>query len=307
MSYLSSETGRTLEAARRNYAGFPNVCGISFGSKYSGGRRLDGISAVQFFVTHKVPPTELSRQLPRYVFQRGADGTPQRDQQIPTDVIELANLKLCCCSGDGIGNEMGVKGSVTIIFSDPVAPPRTLLITCSHVAGDLSGRDRLFDLSGGTDPCFFEATTVAFTRLEAGMLTYDVAVAEVTGIGDFHPLAVRGLNQVFTRFADAEDLAPHRKLDCQSRVSGRRSLSLESHATELRGIQTGEFGEIAVSNIFACRGVAIEGDSGGIVFAGDCAVGIIVASADDNWVFIHLLKDAIAHLEAVSGIPLRVF
>ncbi|MEL7111231.1 MAG: hypothetical protein AAGL99_18405, partial [Pseudomonadota bacterium] len=60
-------------------------------------------------------------------------------------------------------------------------------------------------------------------------------------------------------------------------------------------------------NLYACKGRVEPGDSGGIVYSGDQAVGMIVAKADDDWVFIHALSDAIAFLAAAASIDIEVF
>ena len=89
---MDSGERRARDLANENYRYFPNVCGVGFGSKFTDGARLENVRSIQFFVTGKIAPEELTRPLPRFVYARRADGTLDRDRKYPTDVIDIGTL-----------------------------------------------------------------------------------------------------------------------------------------------------------------------------------------------------------------------
>lgn len=189
-----------VEGAIRNYRHYPNVCGVSFGSKFSDGIIDPVQSAIQFFVTEKVPLEDLKKKLPRFVYARYSDGSLDRNRKLVTDVIELVNLELCCAAGDEIASG-GVNGTATLIFQNKTIDDRTLVLTCSHVLGGLdespSPNDRMV---GGNDDCLFVAQTIGNSTVEDGVLEYDIAIGEVTSIDDeFEELQIAGETIVLDR------------------------------------------------------------------------------------------------------------
>ena len=138
----------------------PNVCGVSFGSKFSDGQKLVESEAVQFFVTQKIADADLKRSLPSYVFRRNQDGTVDRSDRIPTDVIELQNLELCCRAGNEI-SQSPYSGSVALIFRDKAAMDDVYALTCAHVVGDLTSTTGIGgEFVGGDTNCQFTADVV---------------------------------------------------------------------------------------------------------------------------------------------------
>jgi len=123
---------------------------------------------------------------------------------------------------------------------------------------------------------------------------------------DFRDLG-RDLNNAFTSFGDESDLVRDAILDCRSPLSGPRTLAVQSDVTTFRDVATPDSETITIRNLYACKGRAERGDSGAIVFNDDRAVGIVVAKADDDWVFIHALAPAIDNLSALLGEPLICF
>lgn len=304
---LSSVIEKTLRATSRNYKSFRGVCGVSFGAKISNGEIQEGIQAVQFFVSEKLDPDKLARHLPRHVFERTLEGKVDRDTKIPTDVIELKNLKLCCYSGDGLGNQFGAEGSIALIFENRADAGKPMLISCSHVATDLVTPDDSFELSGGGDGCFFQATTTAHTTVSDGVLEFDIALAEITEISELQPLELRALRGQFTDFLSPDEFNQGDALDCQSSRANDHSIEVQSSVTTFKNVSTEDAGDITVNNLYACRGEVAEGDSGGLVYFEKSVVGIIVAKADDGWVFIHALNEAIDFLQSQTGVEVGIF
>lgn len=304
---LSQDIAATIDAAAKNYRNYPGVCGVSYGAKYSDGVLQEGVEAVQFFVTEKTDLNDLPRKLPKYVFRRSEDGELNRDSQIPTDVIELKNLQLCCQAGDGVGNEFGAEGSVALFFENQADGGRAMLATCSHVASDLLSAGQTFEVSGGGNGCFFLASTAAFTVVEGDFLEFDIAVADITQIDELAPNEVRGDDGPLIGFADPASFIQGDVFACRSDRQGAHEIVLQSAATTFRDVEADGIGLITVANLYACQGIVERGDSGGIVYVGDLAVGFIVAKADDGWVFIHALVDAFAFLATRTGFAVEVF
>jgi hypothetical protein len=82
---------------------------------------------------------------------------------------------------------------------------------------------------------------------------------------------------------------------------------VESLATDFDEVKTPTGDTISVGNLFACTGIAEKGDSGGIVFAGTKAAGIVVARSKNGWVLLHRLEDAVRHLSSIIGRPVDCF
>jgi hypothetical protein len=298
---------RALDLARDNYRHFPHVRGVGFGSKFTDGARVADVQSVQFFVTRKIADEDLARSLPRFVYARRPDGTLDRDRTIPTDVIEIGDLELCCAAGDRL-DRVGASGSAALIFKNKTADGRLLVITCSHVVGDLSRSPQQAQLVGGSQACQFQASIVANTVVQQGRLEFDVALGDIFAHdSNLTELTVSGTQIVLDGFADEAALAPPSDLFCVSPESGHRAVHVESMPTEFREIDAGDGTRVAIGNLIACKADAVKGDSGGIVFAGSKAAGIVVARGGNGWLLMHPLEDAIGHLATIADMQLRCF
>lgn len=299
---------RALEQAKENYRYYPQVYGIGFGSKFSGGARLANVQSIQFFVARKIADEDLAKPLPRFVYARHPDGTLDRDRAIATDVIETGTIELCCAAGDRVSRH-GADGCTTLIFRNKTADARLLMLTCSHVVGDdLSVTPQPVTLLGGTQACEFQASVISNTVLKQGRLEFDMALAEISAHDpDLTELAVADTGIVLDGFLGNGGFAAGSGLDCVSPESGRRLITVESISTEFRNVNAAGGLQISVGNLIACKGEAVEGDSGGIVFSGSKAGGIVVARGSEGWVFIHPLQNAVSHLAAVAGMQLTCF
>jgi len=309
-SIAPTRVNTTIAACRNTYQKYPNVCGISVGNKYEDGEPNKGVQAVQVFVSEKIlDETVLEKVVPKYVYERFKSGAVNRSKRIETDVIELKNLQTCCAAAGDPIETLGQRGTTTLIFADKDQVDIVLLLlTCSHVVGDLMASPaNLETLVGGVEDCFVFAEIFANTVLKDERLEFDLALCLVTDIDSgFVDLAVRGETHVLSSFALAESMLKDSVYSCVFPISGETSLVLESFPTEFSGIDTGDR-LISIGNLYACRGVATSGDSGGIVYAGDQAVGILVAKADDDWVLIHSLSDAVSWFQENTGIQFSVF
>jgi hypothetical protein len=300
---------KVIEAAYKNYKRYPNVCGISHGAKFSDGQRNSSIkNAVQFFVSKKIGNKEdLKKTLPGFVYGRNKQGKVDKSVKIPTDVIELQNLELCCLSGNEVSTSTGARGSINLIFENQVGDPSVLILTCSHVAGDMTFSPLADELRGGNMDCQFQANVIANTVVLDGEVEYDIAVAQPFNVFGTADQLTSTANVQFTGFGIAEDYKEGTVLECHSLMSEVHNIRIESEESFFENILTPEGNQVIVHNLLACTGIVERGDSGGIVYRDDRAVGIIVAKADDNWVFIHPLENAVNHLSDLSGLGIECF
>jgi len=299
---------RTAAQSRANYGGFRNVVGVSVGSKFTGGRREPGSRCVQFFVSRKVPVEDLRRPLPRYVYLRTRDGALDRSERLRTDVIELRNLRVCCGAGSKVAR-VGGEGTVTLMFRDRLpGSDKVYAITCSHVVSDLhDAHPANRTVVGGNDTCLFIGDTVGATTLAGGDLEYDVGLIEVRDPdAAFDYLGVSGRAVSLAGLRPAEAIALDDQYECAFPVSGTTRATVESLQTTLNGVAVGDT-SISIGNLIAAKGRAQPGDSGGLLYSGDKAAGILVAQADGDWLFFHPLTDAITHLKADLDIDFEIF
>ncbi len=304
------ELEATLDGVQGNYRYFANVCGVAYGTKFSDGAPLIDTPSVQFFVSEKRPEQELAKSLPKFVYGRSQTGVIDRAVRIPTDVIELRNLEMCCFAGNEVARVGGSTGSVALMFENKTADRKQFVVTCAHVAGDLEHVSSDAEIRGGQPipgGCLFRAHVVASTLANNGQLEYDVAIGEVFSASEFFDLGLANSSVTLTQFGTDSDQERDSTLEFRSSVSADRTADITSSTTSIRRIQTPEGNHVTVHNLIACKGKAVRGDSGGIAFVEDRAVGMLVARADDDWVFIHPLRDALEHLAAEHDLSIECF
>lgn len=305
---MYQEQAVAVTCAIKNYRSYPNVCGVSYGSKFSDGVLNLEQSALQFFVTRKEPDSSLKRSLPRFVYARNMDGSLDRSNKIPTDVIDLVDLELCCSAGDEIASS-GVDGTTTLIFENKADIGQTLVLTCSHVVGGFDqspppgGR-----MVGGHGDCLFVAQTIGNTTADKDVYIFDIAVGAASSLDEgFQELTVSGESEPLSGFADFESYPMEALLSLSSEKSEVQMISVNSHRARIDEIDAGGGRKLAAENVFVCTGVVEKGDSGGIVYDGTLAVGIVIARAKDDWVLVQPLKEAIDYLAGKLGFEIKCF
>lgn len=299
-----------ITSADNNYGTYADVRAVTVGAKFTNGTQIPNVEAVQFFVDAKKRASELKKLLPEYVFLRNPSGEIDRSKRIPTDVIELRNLELCCFAGDEVAKVGGNTGSITLMFENKTGDDRKIIVTCSHVAGDMSVSPAEGEFRGGDGSlggCLFRANVLANSVAKNRHIEYDIGIGEVFFFNEFTDLGLGEGTGKLASFSAEGDLNRGVILGCLSNISSERTATIVSEKTTFRRIKTPDGGQITVHNLIACKGIAVPGDSGGIAYVEDRAVGIIVARADDEWLFIHPIEEAMAHLAAISGIELSCF
>src|SRR5262245_52235958 len=301
---------RAAAAARRRYLGFANVLDVGVGLKFRSGRLVGLAPCVQFCVRRKVRRPGAHR-LPRFVHARWRDGRVDRGRRIPTDVVVVRTPRFACGAGTRL-EAPGEFGTLTLLFRNrPDAG--YYLLTCAHVAGSL-------DLSPPSDPRLESeccpaapfAITVANGVAERGEVDFDVALARLEPACT--PLPVRrveGSRTRLRRLRPAAEILPGARVECAAARSGAFSGTVASDARALRVRLDGT--AYLVRNLHLIQARLLPGDSGGLVFDGEEAIGILVALAGDDapghvgWGLFQPLEGAIGHLADRCGFPLRPF
>ena len=189
-------------------------------------------------------------------------------------------MELCCKAGDEIASS-GTEGSVTLLFRNRASVGQILVLTCSHVVGG-------FDQSpppdggmiGGRAECRFQARTLGNTIAKDGTYEFDIAVGEVFEISDgFEGLRVAGEAYPLDSFADANVFVEHALLSVSSEVSDFQFIAVNSARTQITDITAVGGRTVTAENIYVCTGSIAKGDSGGIVYDGSQAAGIVIGRA----------------------------
>lgn len=306
--------GRARDAAERNYRWYPQVLGVGAGRKFRGKEPTDEIHCIQFFVTRKLRnPEAIGRSLPAFVYGRKHDGSIDRSIRFPTDVIAVGRVEPACSAGSELDSETGRFGAITLVFRNRMAggAGRALMITCAHVVGDL-------EETTPPDPdvestCCRDVEPLGEAILSSvrhgHRVEYDVALIRIADAAvercqlDYSRttsgVALRG-------FLPASDIDPHMEVECDFPVSGVRPAQVDGFAGTVLMTIGGR--ECAVRNAFLIRANVRKGDSGGLVYRDDRAVGILFGRSTGGWGWFHALEDGVAHLRASEpALAFRVF
>ncbi len=309
----SSERGllrRTAAACRRRYLGWTNVLDVGVGLKFRSGRLGDEEPCVQFCVRRKLRrPGE--HRLPRFVYARRRDGKVDRNRRIPTDVVVIRSPRFACGAGTRL-EAAGELGTLTLLFRNR-PDGGYYLLTCAHVAGSLE-RSPPPDPRLESECCRGApfATTLANSVAERGAVAFDIAIARLERACTPRPVRrVQGSRIRLQRLRPAAAIFPGAPVECATARSGAFSAVVASDARSLRVRLDGS--DYLVRNLFLIQARLLPGDSGGLVFEGDEAIGILVAVAGDDapgrigWGLFQPLEGAIQHLAEQCGFPLRPF
>jgi hypothetical protein len=316
---------RTAAACRRNYLGRRDVLDVGVGLKYRAGRRSGEGLCVQFCVRRKLRRPG-ARRLPRFVFARRRDGALDRGRRVATDVVALGRPRFlagarlrsasprgaaasrpCCAAGTRL-EAPGELGTLTLLFRNR-PDGRFYALTCAHVAGSLES-------SPPADPRLASAccrarvfaTTVASSVAERGVVDWDIALARLEpGCTPQPERRVEGSRRRLRRLRAASAILPGSFVECAGARSGRFAGVVASDARSLRVRLDGT--PYRVRNLFLIEARLLPGDSGGLVFDADEAVGtlVAVAGARPGFGLFQPLEGALGHLAERCGFPLRCF
>lgn len=293
----------TVKAIRARYARYPNVIGVGSGLKFRGGQHVGSTCCVHFYVRSKLKTVPSSIFLPRFVYARTPDGKIDYSRRVPTDVVELRDLRFAQQSGTEVF-VTGELGTVTMVFANLAESANSLyLLTCAHVVGNLRQSPPVDPTIRNRSGVLLATTIINATEVR-GVVSYDIALAR---LGVYEPgtaLGIAGTQQKLSRFMPSSQIRPGLQIDCAFPVSNVLAAMVVSDRTTLPLIMGGR--ECIVGNLFLINRTPSPGDSGGLLYSDGAAVGILVGMSDGFGVF-HPLEEAFDYLQQLSSIPIQCF
>ena len=314
---LSEELIRVGRAAIRLYKKYPNVVGISTGTKYVKRTATDNHASIQFYVRKKGFPKNRKRKaLPRFMYGRFKDGKVNRKLRFTTDVIEVGRVRMVCGAGSPISSSIGLtrqNGTMSFVFRNKAESDNNhYVVSCAHVIGNI---DEPGDLSvvveSETRPETVPFATTLFSSAQEGQVVkYDIAIAQINSAClPMRDLEIVGTNVGIRSFMPKSQIIPPLPVSCMLPVSNAEKGTVQSFG----GLVSIEHrkGNYDVENAWM---VKVDkrlrvGDSGGIIYVGGAAIGVIFAASnrDDGWAWFHPLIDAFEHIRKNVSIRLKCF
>jgi hypothetical protein len=218
----------------------------------------------------------------------------------------------CACAAGTPLEAPGELGTLTLLFRNR-PDGRFYGLTCAHVAGSLES-------SPPADPRLASAccrarvfaTTVANSVAERGVVDWDIAIARLEpGCTPQPERRVEGSRCRLRRLRAASAILPGSFVECAAARSGRFPAVVSSDARSLR--LRLDRTPYRVRNLFLIEARLLPGDSGGLVFDADEAIGTLVAVAGGDapgrtgFGLFQPLEGALGHLAERCGFPLRCF
>lgn len=248
---FQKEPLKVLEACRRNYGHYPNVIGVGAGIKYKRRKPAGSKVSIHFYVRKKIKRVDHRKKLPTFVYERLDDGTIEYSRKLPTDVIELRQLRFACKSGSEI-DVIGESGAITLVFKNRAAGQSGyFLLTCAHVAGNVLQSPPV-DPSIRSSCCkkgSILANTVVNSIQHGGVLDYDIALARITPDCSPQPEhQVVDSSVILRSFMPSADIRPGLSLSCAFPKSNIVSATVSSFRTSLPLLLDGR--EYQVNNLY---------------------------------------------------------
>ncbi len=304
------ELRRMSDACRERFRGRRNVIDVGVGLKFEAGVPVGDGLCIQFCVTRKIRTPGRSR-LPRYVYARRRDGSVDRRRRISTDVVVVRDARFTCAAGNRL-DAPGEFGTETLLFRNQ-GDGLYYLVTCAHVAGDLSQSppaDPRIECACCPGAQF--ATTLLNSVQQGGIVDWDIALARLeASCTPQHELRVEGSPVPLRRLRPQAEIIPGAWVECATARSGAFPARIASDTRAFDLVLDGT--QYRVRNLMLMQAQPLPGDSGGLVYSGDEAIGILVGVAGDDapgnqgWGLFQPLEGALGHIAAQCGFPLSAF
>lgn len=314
---LAEDLTRVGQAAFRLYKQFPNVLGIGTGTKYVKGTATDDRASIQFYVRKKGSPKNRKKQaLPRFMYGRFKDGKVNRKLRFTTDVIEVGRIRALCGAGAPIFSSIGLtrqNGTMSFVFRNKAESDiNYYVISCAHVIGNI---DEPGDLSvmveSETRPETVPFATTLFSAAQISQVVkYDIAIARVNSAClPMRDLEIVGTNVGIRSFMPKNQIVPSLPVTCMLPVSNAQKGTVESYAGSVNiEYRKGTY-EVRNAWMVKVNKRVRVGDSGGIIYVGRTAVGIVFAASDsgDGWAWFHPFIDAFEYIRKHIEFELKCF
>jgi hypothetical protein len=306
------ELKRVLKAAQAKYSKYSQVLGVAVGVKYQKRQATDEVGIVFFVEKKEDMPL---KKLPRYLVGRFADGRANFRKRIKTDVIQVGRVEPACRAGSDVSS-FTETGTITLFFRNKVpSNPSYYIITCSHVAGDMtySPPDDP-DLGSQCCPKVYPFATTLKNSVIGPAMPYDIALAQITNkaiayLGSALPNldgAVLGTSVSLKGILPNGQIVLNDEVQCAMASSGPQAATVSAHGTEFPIDYRGR--KVLVSDLFTLELHVEGGDSGGLVYRDQVAIGIIVAKSIEGWAWFHPLDNALTYINSLDPpLQLKIF
>ena len=265
-----------------------------------------GEMCIQFLVTRKQSGIPDRARLPRFIYRRRRGGGIDRHHRVPTDVIAVGRIHASCGAGDSLRSN-GDGGLITLIFRNKAEIHRPFyLLTCAHVAGGIQRSPPAYRelVSDDANAKPFAHTLVNSTA-DGEALSYDIALARIDeGALPLVELRVRGEKPRLKSILPARLVQPGTGVQVTRNNLTARGTVVTVHASATISYSSGSYD---VHNLWGVNVTASPGDSGGLVYRGSEAIGLVVAASPEGWLWFQPLESAIAFLNTFSPVPVAVF
>ncbi len=314
---LAEELARVGRAALRRYKQYPNVLGISTGTKYVKRMPTNNHASIQFYVRKKRSPEDLKKkELPKFVYGRFENGKVNRRRKFTTDVIEVGRVKAVCGAGSPIFSSFGLtrqNGTMSFVFKNKAqSDHHYYVLSCAHVIGNI---DEPGDLSvvveSETRPQTVPFATTLFSAAQVEQVVqYDMAIARINS----DCLPIRDLEIIGTKagirsFMPKHQIVPSLSVRCMLPVSNAEKGTIRSYAGSITIEYRKGIYEVQNAWMVKVNKCVRAGDSGGILYLDRRAIGIIFAASDseDGWAWFHPFVDAFEYLRRNIHTELKCF
>ena len=301
---------RICSLAARNYKNLPNVIEVAVGTKFVARSPTNYHKSIQFFVRKKVPISKAKGRIPKFLYGRHPTGELDRSVRVPTDVIEIGRVLPACSAGDVV-RVTGHRGVLTLLFRNKSEPGSVFYaITCSHVVNGISNsppvtRNLTADCSPEL-PLF--ASVVKNATAVNSRLPYDIAIARLDKSALPQPDLRKKSGGVISNVFPPTQITQSLQLWCEFPASNVLSGSVISSRISLDVDFPGR--RVTFEKLFAFHSQAKQGDSGGLLYRGNSAVGVFVAVSerDPDIGFFQPLQEALEYLKKLSPqFPMTLF
>lgn len=312
-----AELIRAKRAARRLYRNYPNVVGISTGTKYVDSVATDNHASIQFYVHKKgLLQTRGGKTLPRFIYGRFKNGRVNRKLKFTTDVIEVGRVRMVCGAGSVISSSIGLTrqdGTMTFLFKNKAKDDHHYyVVSCAHVIGDIDAQRGLpVELGSECRPGITPFATTVFSSVENHHLVeYDIAIARVNSACLPLPdLKIMGTDVRIRSFMRRDQIIPSLPLSCMMPVSNAESGVVGSRGGWVRIAYKKRIYEVENAWMVKVDRRVREGDSGGLIYRGSTAIGVVFAASKSGggWAWFHPLIDAFEYVRQNADMELKVF
>ena len=294
--------------ARRKFLAARNILAIGYGPKRVGDETRD-VSAIIFYVRKKGPKSYDARtRVPKWLCDRDATGSIDRSRRFRTDVREIGSARLVS-SGQRCSSSFH-KGTASLAFDAYSGNSRAVYaLTCAHVIGDVHlntpGFERVkLEIPGAG---YALGSRVHQVSKRNGRLEFDIAIAKLDDAAPAVPLRVVPKDgTAFTGF-----MKPPLPRNRRVRILGYKTRAVKNGRIvgPLHTAMPIHFdgGLLHVRNLYVMEDFTPKrGDSGGIVYAGDRAIGVVVAKFTRGGCLFHSLYSATKRLFRQPSLGLDV-